>query len=61
MFFTSANGYVFSQLNKAREIGKWLSKESGVRFREEYNATGFKSYNINMQAALLYLKHCVKI
>lgn len=56
MFFTSANGYMFSQLNKAGEIGIRLSKESGTKFMEEHNTTGFKSYGANMRGYVLIPK-----
>ena len=56
MFFTSANGYMFSQLNKAGEIGIRLSKESGAKFMEQYKTTGFKSYGVNMKGYVLIPK-----
>ena len=49
MPYTSANGYMFSQLNKAGEIGIRLSKETGKEFMEKYNATEFKSYGAVMR------------
>ena len=39
MPYTSANGYMFSLLNKDAELGIRLSKESGERFKEEHNTT----------------------
>ena len=44
MPYTSANGYMFSLLNKDGETGIRLSKESGKKFREKHKATIFKSY-----------------
>ena len=44
MPYTSANGYMFSLLNKDAELGIRLSKESGERFKEEHETTLFKSY-----------------
>ena len=44
MPYTSANGYMFSQLNKDGEIGIRLPKEVGKKFMDEYQTTGFKSY-----------------
>jgi hypothetical protein len=41
---TSANGHMFSLLNKDAELGIRLSKESGERFKAEHNTTIFKSY-----------------
>lgn len=51
--YTSANGYMFSQLNKAGEIGIRLSKESGKRFKEKYNTTEFRSYGAVMRDYVL--------
>ena len=53
MPFTSANGYMFSQLNKAGEIGIRLSKESGKKFMEEHNAIPFKAYGAVMKGYVL--------
>lgn len=44
MPYTSANGHMFSLLNKAGEIGIRLSKESGQAFMEKYDSTIFKSH-----------------
>jgi len=44
MPYTSANGYMFSLLNKAGEFGIRLPKESGTKFKEKYNSTIFKSH-----------------
>lgn len=41
---TSANGYMFSLLNKADEINLKLSKEKAEKFKSEYNATIFKQH-----------------
>lgn len=41
---TSANGYMFSLLNKADEISLKLSKEKAEKFKAEYNATIFKQH-----------------
>ena len=53
MPYTSANGYMFSQLNKAGEIGIRLPKESGKKFMEEHDATVFKSYGAVMKDYVL--------
>jgi len=39
MFFTSANGYMFSILNKAGEIGIRFSKSVQHDYFEEYGTT----------------------
>ena len=49
MPYTSANGHMFSMLNKDGEIGIRLSKESGERFMEEYQTTKFKSHGAFMR------------
>ncbi|MDW3211271.1 MAG: hypothetical protein ABJO02_16800 [Reichenbachiella sp.] len=49
MLFTSANGHMFSQLNKAGEIGIRLSKEDGEEFIEKYQSALFKSYGAVMK------------
>ena len=53
MPYTSANGYMFSQLNKAGEIGIRLSTEAGQQFMEKYNTTVFKSYGAVMKGYVL--------
>ena len=51
--YTSANGHMFSILNKDGEIGIRLSKESGQRFMGEYGATRFKSHGAFMRGYVL--------
>ena len=53
MVYTSTNGYMFSQLNKAGEIGIRLSKESGEKFMKEHQTTRFKSYGAFMRSYVL--------
>ncbi len=53
MIYSSANGYMFSILNKDGEIGIRLSKESGEKFREEHQTTRFKSYGAFMRGYVL--------
>jgi len=45
MPYTSANGYMFSLLNKAGEIGIQFSKPVQKKYIEEFDSTIFKSYN----------------
>lgn len=47
--YTSANTYMFSQLNKDAEIGIRLPKESYKEFIEKYKATEFRSYGAVMR------------
>jgi len=45
MPYTSANGHMFSLLNKAGEIGIRFSKEVQKKYIGEFDSTIFKSYN----------------
>ena len=49
MLYTSSNGYMFSQLNKAGEIGIRLPKDLQEEFKGKYNATKFTSYGATMR------------
>lgn len=49
MIYTSANGYMFTLLNKDAEIGIRLSKASQDAFKEKYNATEYRSYGAIMR------------
>ncbi len=49
MPYTSANGYMFSLLNKDNELGIRLSKESQAAFKDKYNATIYKSHGAVMK------------
>ncbi len=53
MPYTSVNGHMFSQLNKAGEIGIRLSKEEGERFMQEHQTSVFKSYGAVMRGYVL--------
>ena len=53
MPYTSANGYMFSLLNKAGEIGIRFSKEVQKKYLEEFDTTLFKSYNSIMHGYVL--------
>lgn len=54
MPYTSDNGYMFSQLNKAGQIGIRLSKEDGKKFLEQYpDSAPFKSYGATMRGYVL--------
>lgn len=53
MPYTSANGYMFSLLNKAGEIGIRFSKEVQKKYIEEFDSTLFKSYNSIMHGYVL--------
>lgn len=53
MPYTSANGHMFSQLNKDDEIGIRLSKEDGDQFKKDYDSDIFKSYGAVMKGYVL--------
>ena len=49
MLYTSANGYMFSMINKDNEIGIRLPKELQTEFREKYDADEFRSHGAKMR------------
>ncbi len=53
MPYTSANGYMFSQLNKDGEIGIRFSKEIQMRYMEELGTTYYKSYGAVMKGYIV--------
>jgi hypothetical protein len=53
MPYTSANGYMFSQLNKNGEVGIRFSKEEQAKYMEQYSTTLFKSYGAVMNGYIL--------
>lgn len=53
MPYTSANGHMFSLLNKDGEFGIRLSKETGEQFMEKYQTTRFKSHGAFLRAYVL--------
>ena len=53
MPYTSANGYMFSLLNKEAQLGIRLPKESRIKFMKKYNATEFRSHGAVMKDYVL--------
>lgn len=53
MPYTSANGHMFSLLNKDGELGFRYSKEVQEKYMGEFNTTLFKSYNSVMKGYIL--------
>ncbi|OUR91843.1 hypothetical protein A9Q87_08555 [Flavobacteriales bacterium 34_180_T64] len=53
MIYTSANGYMFSLLNKVGEIGIRLPKTIGQQFMKDYNTGPYKSYGAVMKDYVL--------
>ncbi|MEM9023475.1 MAG: hypothetical protein AAGB22_07020 [Bacteroidota bacterium] len=51
--YTSANGYMFSMLNKDGELGIRLSKERGKQFKEEHHTTEYRSHGAVMRDYVL--------
>lgn len=53
MAYTSANGYMFSQVNKAGELGIRFSEEDQATYFSKFNTTVFKSYGAIMKGYIL--------
>lgn len=53
MIYTSSNGYMFTLLNKAGEIGIRLPKEEAAKFMETYNTGHYYSYGAKMKDYVL--------
>ncbi|NAS13580.1 hypothetical protein [Poritiphilus flavus] len=53
MPYTSANGYMFSLLNKNGELGIRFSKEVQKKYMEAWDSTLFKSYGSIMHGYVL--------
>ena len=53
MPYTSANGYMFSLLNKDGEFGIRFSKEKQNEYLEKFDTTLFKSYGAVMKGYIL--------
>jgi hypothetical protein len=60
MPYTSANGYMFSLLNKAGEIGIRFSKSVQQKYLEEFETTLFKSYGAVMRGYVLIPDHMLE-
>ena len=53
MPYTGANGYMFTLLNKAGEIGVRFSEEVKKKYIKEFNTTIYKSYGATMRGYIL--------
>jgi len=60
MPYTSANGHMFSLLNKAGEIGIRFSKEVQKKYIEEFDSSIYKSYNSIMHGYVLIPERMLK-
>lgn len=49
MPYTSANGYMFSQVNKDAELGIRMPTADGKKFMEEHNTGQFMSYGAKIR------------
>ncbi len=56
MPYTSANGHMFSLLNKAGEVGIRFSKEVQEKYMKEFNTSYFKSHGATMNGYILVTK-----
>lgn len=53
MPYTSANGHMFSLLNKAGEVGFRYAKEVQEKYIEEFGSSTFQSYGATMRGYVL--------
>lgn len=53
MIYTSANGHMFTLLNKAGEIGVRFSKEVQEKYIQQFNSSLYKSYGAVMKGYVL--------
>ena len=53
MIYTSANGYMFSLLNKDGEIGIRFSEEIKKKYIEDFGSGPYKSYGATMKGYVL--------
>lgn len=60
MIYTSANGHMFSLLNKAGEIGFRFSKEVQEKYIKEFNSSIYKSYGAVMKGYVLIPDHILE-
>ena len=60
MPYTSANGHMFSLLNKAGALGLRFSQETQKKYLEEFDTTLFKSYNSIMHGYVLIPDHMLE-
>lgn len=53
MLYTSANGHMFSQINKAGEVGLRFSPEVQEKYFSEFNTSYYLSYGAKMKGYIL--------
>ncbi len=60
MPYTSANGHMFSLLNKAGQLGFRYSKDVQKKYIQEFDTTIFKSYGSVMRGYVLIPDHMLE-
>ena len=60
MPYTSANGHMFSLLNKDGEIGIRFSKEVQKKYMEDFDTTIYRSYDSIMHGYILIPDHMLE-
>ena len=60
MPYTSDNGYMFSLLNKAGEIGIRFSKDTKEVYLKKHSTTLYKSYGATMKGYILITEEMLK-
>ena len=58
--YTSANGYMFSLLNKSGELGFRYSKQVQEKYMQEFETTLFKSQGTVMRGYVLIPNHLLE-
>ncbi len=58
--YTSANGYMFSMLNKDGQLGIRFSKQIQEKYIKEFGTTIFKSYGAVMKGYVLIPDHMLE-
>ena len=58
--YTSANGHMFSMINKEGQLGLRFSKEVQEQYIKEFDTTLFKSYGAVMRGYVLVPDHMLK-
>ena len=58
--YTSANGHMFSLLNKEGELGFRFSKQVQEKYIQEWGTTTFKSYGATMKGYVLIPDHMLE-
>ena len=60
MIYTSANGYMFSLLNKDAEMGIRFSKEVQEKYIKEFNSDYYKSHGATMKGYIIITESMLK-